>query len=67
MINRKKLSGFTLVELLVTLMIFSSLSLLVVPSYFGYQSRQAISLKAWEIKRALELARSIAASEDYSS
>lgn len=63
MINRKKLSGFTLVELLVTLIIFSSLSLLVVPSYFGYQSRQAISLKAWEIKRALELARSIAVSE----
>ncbi|MDG1693743.1 MAG: GspH/FimT family pseudopilin [Porticoccaceae bacterium] len=63
MINRKKLSGFTLVELLVTLMIFSTLSLLVVPSYFSYQSRQAISLKAWEIKRALELARSIAVSE----
>jgi len=44
----------------VTLMIFSCLSLLVIPSYFGYQSRQNVSLKAWEIKRALELARSIA-------
>ncbi|CAI8306291.1 MAG: Uncharacterised protein [Cellvibrionales bacterium UBA7375] len=38
MINRKKLSGFTLVELLVTLMIFSSLSLLVVSASEDYSS-----------------------------
>lgn len=56
----KKLMGFTILELLVTLSIFSILSLLVIPSYFGYQSRHNVSLKAWEIKRALELARSTA-------
>lgn len=46
------------------MMIFSMLSIFMVPSYFGYQSRQAISLKAWEIKTALELARSIAIAEN---
>ena len=55
-----KLHAFTLIELLLTIMILSVLTLLVLPSYFGYQSRYAVSLKAWEIKTALELARSIA-------
>ena len=32
------------------MMIISMLSLLILPSYFSYQNRQAISLKAWEIK-----------------
>jgi len=59
----KKFSGFTLVELLVTLMIFSLLSLLTLPSYSAFQNRQVVRLKAWEIKRALELARSIAVVE----
>lgn len=58
-----KLSAFTLIELLLVLIIFSILSLLIIPSYFGYQNRQAISLKAWEIKTALQLARSIAIAE----
>ena len=58
-----KLSAFTLLELLLTMMIISMLSLLILPSYFSYQNRQAISLKAWEIKTALELARSIAVAE----
>jgi len=58
------LFGFTLAELLVTLMIFSCLSLMVIPSYFEYQNRHSLSMKAWEIKRALELARSIAVSQN---
>ena len=63
LVIRKLLLGFTILELLVTLIIFSILSLLVIPAYFGYQSRQNVSLKAWEIKRAIELARSTAASK----
>jgi Tfp pilus assembly protein FimT len=43
-----------------TIVIISLLTLLIVPSYFDYQNRQMISLKAWEIKRSLELARSVA-------
>lgn len=58
--TRNQLCAFTLIELLMTIVIFSLLTLLVVPSYFDYQNRQMISLKAWEIKRSLELARSIA-------
>jgi len=54
------LFGFTLAELLVTLMIFSFLSLITIAFYSGFQSRQFVSLKAWEVKRSLELARSIA-------
>lgn len=58
--TRNQLCAFTLIELLMTIVIFSLLTLLVVPSYFDYQNRQMISLKAWEIKRSLELARSVA-------
>jgi type IV fimbrial biogenesis protein FimT len=63
LIITNKSHAFTIIELLLTLMIFSILSMFIVPSYFGYQIRQAISLKAWEIKTALELARSIAIAE----
>ena len=56
----RKLSAFTLIKLLLTLTIFSMLTVLTFPSYFGYRDRHAISLKAWEIKTALELARSMA-------
>ena len=52
--------GFSIMELLVVLIVFSCLSIMVIPSYFDYQNRLNIGLKAWEIKRSLELARSIA-------
>lgn len=49
-----------MMELLVVLMVFSCLSIMVIPSYFDYQNRHKVGLKAWEVKRSLELARSIA-------
>jgi prepilin-type N-terminal cleavage/methylation domain-containing protein len=55
-----KLYAFTLIELLIAIVIFSLLSALVLPPNFAYQNRRAVSLKSWEIKRSLELARSIA-------
>jgi Tfp pilus assembly protein FimT len=45
---------------LIAITIFSLLSALVLPANFGHQNRRAVSLKSWEIKRSLELARSIA-------
>ena len=52
--------GFTLIELMVVLLVFSALSMMAVPSYIEYQERQATSLKAFEVKRILEFARNIA-------
>ena len=52
--------GFSITELLVVMMIFCCLSLMIIPSYFDYHNRHNVGLKAWEIKRSLELARSIA-------
>lgn len=59
----KNIYGLSLLELLVTLLVFSCLSLMVIPSFINYQSRQGTSLKTWEIKRALDLARSFAISK----
>ena len=58
--SRAILYGFTLVELMIALLVFSSLSMVAVPSYVGYQERQVTSLKALEVKRMLEFARNIA-------
>lgn len=55
--------GFSITELLVVLTIFCCLSLVVIPSYFDLHNRQNVGLKAWEIKRSLELARSVAVAE----
>jgi len=60
----KNTLGYTLVELLVSLIIFSCLSALVLPSYSSYKSRRAVALKAWEIKRSLELGRSVAVTQN---
>jgi len=56
--------GFTFVELLVSLIVLSLLSALAFPSYSGYKARRSVSLKAWEIKRSLELGRSIAVTQN---
>ena len=58
--SRTILYGFTLVELMIALLIFSSLSMVAVPSFVEFQERQAISIKALEVKRMLEFARNIA-------
>lgn len=58
--SRANLYGFTLVELMVVLLVFSCLSMVAVPSYIEYQERQATSIKALEVKRMLEFARNIA-------
>jgi len=60
----KNTQGYTLVELLVSLAVFACLLSLVLPSYSGYKSRRAVSLKAWEIKRSLEFARSLAVTQN---
>ena len=57
---RENTYGFTLIELMVVLLIFSSLSMVAVPSYVEHQERQATSVKALEVRRMLEFARNIA-------
>jgi type IV fimbrial biogenesis protein FimT len=57
---RATLNGFTLIELMVVLLLFSSLSMVAVPSFVEFQERQATSIKALEVKRILEFARNIA-------
>jgi type IV fimbrial biogenesis protein FimT len=52
--------GFTIVELMIVLLVFSCLSMVAVPSYVEYQERQVTSIKALEVKRMLEFARNIA-------
>jgi len=60
----KSIQGYTLVELLVSLVVLSCLLSLALPSYSGYKSRRAISIKTWEIKRSLEFARSLAVTQN---
>lgn len=60
-INNNK--AFTLVELLVALVVLSLLIVSAMPSYNHFKSRREINLKAWEIRRSLELARSLAMSQ----
>ncbi len=55
--------GYTLTELLVGLVIMSLLIGVLMPSYTGFKARRAIGIKAWDIKRSLELARSIAVTQ----
>ena len=57
---RVTLNGFTLMELMVVLLVFSSLSMVVVPSFVKFQERQGTSIKAMEVQRILEFARNIA-------
>jgi type IV fimbrial biogenesis protein FimT len=45
---------------MVVLLLFSSLSMVAVPSFVEFQERQATSIKALEVKRILEFARNIA-------
>ena len=56
----KTFSGFTFVELLVSLTILSILLSLAAPSFQRAITRSAIKTQAWEIRRALELARGLA-------
>ena len=56
----KSALGFTFVELLVSLIVLSLPLTLAFQSYSAYKARRLVSLKAWEIKRLLELGRSIA-------
>lgn len=58
--SKVALNGFTLMELMVVLLVFSSLSMFVVPSFVKFQERQATSIKALEVQRILEFARNIA-------
>ena len=58
--SRAILYGFTLVELMIALLVFSGLSMVAVPSYVEYQERQVTRIKALEVKRMLEFARNIA-------
>ena len=55
--NRSK--GYTLVELLISLAVVISLSSLLLPSLTSTNTRHAVNLKIWEIKRHLEDARSL--------
>ena len=56
--NRSK--GYTLVELLISLAVVISLSSLLLPSLTSTNTRHAVNLKIWEIKRHLEYARNLA-------
>lgn len=56
-------SAFTLIELLVSLGIISILMALAAPSFQRLAARTAIKNQAWEIRRSLELARSLAVSQ----
>ena len=58
--SKVALNGFTLMELMVVLLVFSSLSMFVVPSFVKFQERQATSIKALEVQRILEFAINIA-------
>jgi type IV fimbrial biogenesis protein FimT len=58
--SRATLNGFTLIELMMVLLVFSCLSMVAVPSYIDFQERQTTSIKAQEVKRMLEFARNIA-------
>jgi type IV fimbrial biogenesis protein FimT len=56
----KFFSAFTFIELLVSLSILSILLSLAAPSLQRTITRSAIKTQAWEIRRALELARGLA-------
>lgn len=58
--HRNHSGGFTLVELIISLAVLLCLSSLLLPSLTGINTRRAVSLKAWEVKRYLEYARNIA-------
>ena len=61
--NSNSDKGFTLAELLVSMTILAVLAALAVPSFNNLLNRQAISQQAWEVRRALELARGLAVAE----
>ena len=58
----KKYTAFTLLELLVTLAIMSILVSLAAPSWSTLVAERKINFQVWELRRALELARSLAVS-----
>lgn len=55
--------GFTLVELLFSMAILAILVSLTAPSFNNMLNRQAVSHQAWEVRRALELARGLAVAD----
>lgn len=61
--NSNSDKGFTLAELLVSIAILAVLATLAIPSFNNLLDRQAISQQAWEVRRALELARGLAVAE----
>ena len=61
--NSNSDQGFTLAELLVSMAILAILAALAAPSFNNLLNRQAISHQAWEVRRALELARGLAVAE----
>ena len=61
--NSNSDKGFTLAELLVSMTILAVLAALAIPSFNNLLNRQAISQQAWEVRRALELARGLAVAE----
>ena len=56
----KIFSGFTFIELLVSLTILAVLLSLATPSFQRSITRSAIKTQAWEIRRVLELVRGLA-------
>lgn len=60
----KFIGGYTLVELFVSLTVLLCLFSLLMPSLSAVKTKQAVTLKTWEIKRTLEYARSLAVTQN---
>ena len=56
--------GYSLLEVLVSLSLLLLLSSLLAPSFTELKARRTVSLKAWEIKRSMEYARSLAITQN---
>lgn len=57
-------TGYSLLEVLISLSLLLFLSFLLVPSFTELKARRVVSLKVWEIKRTMEYARSLAITQN---